>query len=418
MRASGGGRRRLLVLWLLAFTLSAVGEQRPGSKGHRHHGSSPQRDRRGVRWHKLLEPGPSEDAAYGPDADDEEQDNEDVYATLSPRIEHAYQEDWMLDKVLSHIQSQDAGGSDERGPLLPAHASHHRWVPRVFIEDSAGAKSGTGSGDAPDSIDGAGSATGSLTTSSTTTSTIKETSKTQAATTVEENDDFGQCPAQDARKKKEGLMEVLFGTKLASHLTTVTTKTTRLTKATTTASTVKKITLPAIKVTKQATTKVTTPRTKHTAKETAKGTKKTVAPPRRKPPPPVQVPPSSDSGSFVMSRFAHVSRESAYMEHMEPMVAFSCRVHLWIIGVLCAMLLLMTLAYCASSKPRTEPVPPPRPPEPPSIPVSPPMSPTIRRPPTEVWEDDLYDVSEIAKMQSRPSVSQVHPTRFLREDLD
>ncbi|KAL1433915.1 hypothetical protein MTO96_012135 [Rhipicephalus appendiculatus] len=93
------------------------------------------------------------------------------------------------------------------------------------------------------------------------------------------------------------------------------------------------------------------------------------------------------------------------MEHMEPMVAFACRVHLWIIGVLGALVLLLAVALFAKKVRPADVVVLPRPPEPPHTPPMPvsPASPSINRPPTEAWEDNLYDVSEVAKPEKRHS---------------
>lgn len=401
MGASGGGRRRLLVLWLLScFALSATAEHHPGSKVRPHAGapSSPQRGRRGIRWHKMLEPGRNDDVAYAIDGDDDEEEGEDIYPTPAPRVGHAYQEDWLMDNLLSQVQRQDAVERTDEHNRQAELRSYHKWVPKFLLKGGE-AQSDTKEeqGYAPASNNDDDSATSAATTSSSTPSMVEKTDKPTTRAKYAD-DDIGQCPAQQAIPKPKtatdakpgGLMDVLFGTKLTS-LTTAKIMTT--------------------------TTKATRTTTVHTTQQASDRTVKPSSTARKRPKiaSAVQAPPKSDSSSFVINRFARVSRESAYMEHMEPMVMFACNVYLWIIGALCALVLLLAVALCATNKPRVEALAPPRPPEPPFTPpvlISPMSSPTIKRPPTEVWEDDLYDVSEISKLEKRPSVTQPPLSRF------
>ncbi|CAN7993207.1 unnamed protein product, partial [Ixodes pacificus] len=109
--------------------------------------------------------------------------------------------------------------------------------------------------------------------------------------------------------------------------------------------------------------------------------------------------PQDDSGKFVINRYAQVGHHSAYMEYMDPMKSYACRWHIWIIAILCALLLLLTVVHLA---PRT-PVPESLLPQEPALsPPTPPIVPKAKS--TEIWEDDIYDVSETVKMGRSPSL--------------
>lgn len=407
MGASGGGRRRLLVFWMLScVVLSAAAEHRPDTEVRRQAAdpSPPQRGRRGIQWHKMLEPGRNDGVAYAVDVDDDDEEGQDVYPTAAPQILHAYQEDWLLDNILSQVQRQDATwGTDEHNQ--PAELpSYRKWVPKISLGRAKG------QGRTPEQQEDVASPkhedyspTNGVTPSSSTTPTVDRTEKARSTTLAKgADDDIGQCPAQQVIPKPQlttdtksrGLMEALFGTKLTT-LVTATVKATKNTGTTTKDYSTAKAT------TKEATRTKSHPTTVRTTQQASNRT----ASERPKIASAIQVAPKNDIGKFVINRFARVSRESAYMEHMEPMVAFACRVHLWIIGVLCALVLLLAVALFTKKERQVEPVVPTRPPEPPYTPPMPvsPASPLIKRPPTEVWEDDLYDVSEIAKLEKRHS---------------
>ncbi|KAH8023100.1 hypothetical protein HPB51_010884 [Rhipicephalus microplus] len=393
MGASGGGRRRLLVLCVLScITLSAAAGHRPGSDP-----SPPQRGRRGIQWHKMLEPGRNDDVAYDIAGDDEE---DGVDLPPATRILHAYEEDWLLDKLLSQVQKQDAPwDTDEHDQ--PAEMPHYRrWVPKVYSgRANTPRTTPVQQEDITAPVYEEDFATNAATSSSSTAPTVVKTQKARPTKPVKDaNDDIGQCPAQQGISKPQlttdpksrGLMEVIFGTKL-TNLETATTKATKHIETVTNYHSTTKVT------TKEATSAKRQPTTQHANHRTASERPKITST--------IQVAQRRDFGKFVINHFAHVSRESAYMEHMEPMVVFACRVHLWIIGVLCVLVLLLVVALFAKKERRVELVLMPRPPEPPYTPPMPvsPASPSIKRPPTEVWEDDLYDVSEIAKLEKRHS---------------
>ncbi|KAH7951650.1 hypothetical protein HPB52_011046 [Rhipicephalus sanguineus] len=404
---------RLAVLTLGCLLLAAAGarpmQPRP-------------RDKRAVLWEDLAE----EPALRG-----------EVAVPVRRLRDNRYYEDWFLDRVLPRVQRdnrwrladslarrlrlyrrmrpdvsaeaqgcerQDATwGTDEHNQ--PAELpSYRKWVPKISL---GRAKE---QGRTPEQQEDVASPkhedyspTNGVTPSSSTTPTVDRTEKARSTTLAKgADDDIGQCPAQQVIPKPQlttdtksrGLMEALFGTKLTT-LVTATVKATKNTGTTTKDYSTAKAT------TKEATRTKSHPTTVRTTQQASNRT----ASERPKIASAIQVAPKNDIGKFVINRFARVSRESAYMEHMEPMVAFACRVHLWIIGVLCALVLLLAVALFTKKERQVEPVVPTRPPEPPYTPPMPvsPASPLIKRPPTEVWEDDLYDVSEIAKLEKRHS---------------
>ncbi|KAL3224324.1 hypothetical protein MRX96_049542 [Rhipicephalus microplus] len=186
-----------------------------------------------------------------------------------------------------------------------------------------------------------GFATNAATSSSSTAPTVVKTQKARPTKPVKDaNDDIGQCPAQQgiskphltSDPKSHRLMEVIFGTKL-TNLVTATTKATKHSGTATKYHSTIKVT------TKEVTSPKRQPTTQHANNRTASERPIITST--------IQVPQRRDFGKFVINQFAHVSRESTYMEHMEPMVVFACRVHLWIIGVLCVLVLLLVVALFA-----------------------------------------------------------------------
>ncbi|EEC00666.1 hypothetical protein IscW_ISCW001430 [Ixodes scapularis] len=109
--------------------------------------------------------------------------------------------------------------------------------------------------------------------------------------------------------------------------------------------------------------------------------------------------PQDDSGKFVINRYAQVEHHSAYMEYMDPMKSYACRWHIWIIAILCALLLLLAVVHLAPRTPAPESL---LPQEPALSPPTPPLVPKAKSP--EIWEDDIYDVSETVKMGRSPSL--------------
>ncbi|KAH6931651.1 hypothetical protein HPB50_026430 [Hyalomma asiaticum] len=407
MGASGGGRRRLLVLCLLScVALSAAAEHRTGSKARRLAAgpSPPLRGRRGIRWHKMLEPGRNDDVDYAVDSDDDVDDGQDAYPVPAPRVLHANQEDWLLDNLLSQVRRQQAADTTDEHNQPAELASYRSWVPKVWPERGEASGTTQEREDAAASKADGNPVISAVTQSSRMIPTVDRTSKTKPTTPLKDaDDDVGHCPAQKVipepqrttDTKAGGLMAAIFGTKLTSVMNATT-------KATKDAVSATKDQFTTKASTKQPTEKKNHPTTAHSTQQANNETTRK----RPESASAVQAPPKSDIGRFVINRFARVSRESAYMEHMEPMVAFACRVHLWIIGVLCALVILLSVALCGANKPGVEPMVMPARPETPSLspPLSP-ASPSIKRPPTEVWEDDLYDVSAISKMEKRPSTT-------------
>lgn len=401
MGPSSGGRRRLVVFWLLAFALSAVADHRhPAAKGRRPGEHRPQRARRGLKWQFVPEEGPSGDDAHYAHFDDGE-DDEDADVPPPPQVERAFQEHLLLDRLGPHVPRPGSGKLDEPERLV---ASRYGWLPKALqkqVIETRG-KDELPVHDAKTDADSAPSATLSA----------KDESPSEAAATGKTADDEGRCFADDVKPPRPlprttaaltepgGLMRAWLRTKSTAESASVTTSRMKRTGLS------KKAATRTMRTRKATTTSAPRSTTRSTVRETRKTTTKIASA--------VQAPASNDSGWFVINRFAHVSRETAYMEHMEPMTEMACRVHLWIIGFLLALLLLMTVAYCASTRPRTEP--PPRPPPPPVAlsPVSPysppsPPLPAPKRPYAEMWEDDLYNVSEISKSDKKPSVTQAPP---------
>lgn len=394
MGPSSGGRRRLVVVWLLAFALSAVADARhPAPKGRRHGEHRPQRARRGLKWQYVPETGPSGDAHYA--HFDDGDDDEDVDVAPPPQVEHAFQEQWLLDRLAPHVPRHGSGKADEPARSMEL-APRHEWLPKALQQQVIETREKD-----EDLPVQALKISADLAPSDTSSAKDASAGEAAATKTVKTADSPGQCPTDDvqpkplpttkaAHTKSGGLMHALSRTKSTVQVATGATKktATRTTRA-------HRTTKP--KLTRQSTARETRPTRKPAKIASA-----------------VQAPPSDDSGAFVINRFARVSRESTYMEHMEPMTEMACRVHLWIIGILLALLLLMTVAYCVSKRPRTEP-PPPSPPPPVALsPVSPytpstPPPPAPKRPYAEMWEDDLYNVSEVSKSDKKPSVTQAPP---------
>lgn len=406
MGPSSGGRRRLVVVWLLAFALSAVADHRHTAAEGRRPGEH--RPRRGLKWQYVPDEGPSGDAAHYVHFDDGE-DDEDVDVAPPPQVEHAFQEQLLLDRLAPHVAIiHDSGKAGEPERLMGVE-SRHEWLPKALQKQVTEIREQEEDLPARDTEIDAGSAP------SATLSTRYESPR-ETATTGKTAGGDGGCAADGvqprplprttaAHTKHGGLMHALLRTKSTVESEIVTTSATKRTRATKKAGTRTSRTSKATTTTAPRTTTLKWLRTS-TAMEARKPAKKIASA--------VQAPPSDDSGAFVVNRFAHVSRESAYMEHMEPMTEVACRVHLWIIGILLALLLLMTVAYCVSIRPRTEPPPPPAPPPVVLSPVSP-FSPSTpppaapKRPYAEMWEDDLYNVSEISKSDTKPSLTQAPP---------
>ncbi|CAN7983458.1 unnamed protein product, partial [Ixodes hexagonus] len=367
MKAAAGP---LLALALLAFSLVACGARGLGHKTP----IAPQRTKRSLRWQEISDSGPDDNSRSEDSPDDSNTSTEDISDSNSEyqggsgyidqmQISYPYQEEWLMDSFLPRIQM-----SKIRQMKNVPYLSKYKLFPSDAGQESVQAP--------PLDSDKAGPSTSSV--------EFHISTSTNSPSLTSPSEEPSEAASRDTSSTN-----------------------TLMSASATWGPQVPQGCPPGVTANSPRTGAIkihVTPEKKHSKLKSAKAVKTTrefVSATRKVKISAVASAPLNDSGTFMINRYAQVHRQSAYMEYMDPMKSYACRVHVWIIVLLCALLLLLTVLHLVSRAPALESPPL----ESPLAPLSPPIPVVVKHEiPTEIWEDDIYNVSETVKMGRSPSL--------------